>query len=414
VCIATGNALNSVNSNDFWPNVLYDTREGILRDDPASGTDFTLGLGGMMNYVTVDVNNLARYLAGTVAPYVGLHGPSANNQNLAGFIVYFSDRRGNKCGKGAVSPSCPLAPAATGAETGEYGFEDNVNPADAGGVPNGLLDIGEDVNAYIPAVGQPAYVAVRDVYGMTAQNPVGAAGDPLGANAKVIDPPGSEQSNQWVGMVNRPIFFRRALKLIHGGNTSATVSTLPSPGLTVAAENPVYVQGNYNATVGTAAAGVVPTETHMGAAILADAVTLLSNNWNDNLSFQFPNYAPSRPAATTAYRFAVVAGKGLAFPYPTAGAPQFLFGTDGGVGNFLRLLESWSPVTIRYRGSVVSMFINRQATGTYKYSTQVYDYGVRNFVFDSDFLLPSLLPPGTPMFRDVNTLTFRQLLRPNQ
>ena len=34
--------------------------------------------------------------------------------------------------------------------------------------------------------------------------------------------------------------------------------------------------------------------------------------------------------------------------------------------------------------------------------------------FDSDFLTPSLLPPGTPMFRDVNTLTFRQLLRPTQ
>jgi hypothetical protein len=25
-----------------------------------------------------------------------------------------------------------------------------------------------------------------------------------------------------------------------------------------------------------------------------------------------------------------------------------------------------------------------------------------------------LLPPGTPMFRDINTLTFRQMLRPNQ
>jgi hypothetical protein len=44
----------------------------------------------------------------------------------------------------------------------------------------------------------------------------------------------------------------------------------------------------------------------------------------------------------------------------------------------------------------------------------VYDYGVRNFNFDTDFLLPSKLPPGTPMFRDVNTLTFRQILRPTQ
>jgi len=52
--------------------------------------------------------------------------------------------------------------------------------------------------------------------------------------------------------------------------------------------------------------------------------------------------------------------------------------------------------------------------GTFKYSNRVYDFGLRKFSFDDDFLLPTKLPPGTPMFRDVNTLTFRQLLRPNQ
>ena len=49
-------------------------------------------------------------------------------------------------------------------------------------------------------------------------------------------------------------------------------------------------------------------------------------------------------------------------------------------------------------------------SGTYTYGAP----GTRNFNFDVDFLLPDKLPPGTPMFRDVNTLTFRQLLRPNQ
>ena len=44
----------------------------------------------------------------------------------------------------------------------------------------------------------------------------------------------------------------------------------------------------------------------------------------------------------------------------------------------------------------------------------VYDYADRNFKFDDEFLQPALLPPGTPMFRDVNLLSFRQILRPNQ
>jgi hypothetical protein len=114
----------------------------------------------------------------------------------------------------------------------------------------------------------------------------------------------------------------------------------------------------------------------------------------------------------------VVSGKGMNFTWPSAGSPHYLFGTDGGVGNFLRLLEDWlnTSSSINYRGSIVSLFTSRQATGTFKYTANqnVYSYSDRNFTFDSDFLMPALLPPGTPMFRDVNTLTFRQLLRPTQ
>ena len=136
-----------------------------------------------------------------------------------------------------------------------------------------------------------------------------------------------------------------------------------------------------------------------------------------------PTTSPgARPTLTTAYRFAVVSGKSLSFPYPATtpatASGYILFGTDGGVGNFLRLLEDWTPggvaVQINYRGSIVSLFISRQAVGTFKCCERVYDYSLRNYIFDNDFLLPALLPPGTPMFRDVNTLTFRQLLRPNQ
>ena len=182
-------------------------------------------------------------------------------------------------------------------------------------------------------------------------------------------------------------------------------------------ENPVYVQGNWNAT--TASASANP---HVATAIIADAVTLLSNNWSDAKSMKYPNDPTGNPmgrdATTTSYRFGVVAGKSLSFPWPTglSPAPHFLFGTDGGVGNFLHLLENWnlSGVAINYTGSMISLFTSQQATGTFKYGNNVYDYGTRNFVFDTDFLLPSLLPPGTPMFRDINTLTFRQILRPTQ
>lgn len=369
----------SPRATDYWPNTLYDPREGHMRDGLA-GTD--LVLGGIMHYVELDVNNLRRWLQGTI----GASGNQARNDN--GFIVYFSDRRNNKSGP----QGAPVA------ETGEYGWEDVVNPASVPGTPNGALDTGEDLNAS----------AGLDTYGKWARNVNGGAApfDAAALNTTVI----ASLANPFpkgalMARANRTVHFRRALKLVNGAQ-----GNIITPGLTVASENPVYVQGNYNATAASVSTGV-----HSATAIIADSVTMLSNNWNDIRSFTAPTDSALRPASTTGYRVAVVSGKGLAFPKPSFADSSF--GSDGGAHNFLRLLEDWNTpaATLRYRGSLVSFFISRQGTGTFKCcQADTYIRGVREMAFDTDFLTPSLLPPGTPMFRDINTLTFRQLLRPTQ
>ena len=89
-------------------------------------------------------------------------------------------------------------------------------------------------------------------------------------------------------------------------------------------------------------------------------------------------------------------------------------GSDGGVHNFMKMLENWGGRTLRYRGSMVSLYYSRQAIGIYRADGNIYSPPTRAYNFDSDFLSPPLLPPGTPMFRDINTLKFRQILRPNQ
>jgi hypothetical protein len=111
----------------------------------------------------------------------------------------------------------------------------------------------------------------------------------------------------------------------------------------------------------------------------------------------------------------VISGKGISFTRPTSNGttdPKD-FGTDGGAHNFLRFLENW-PGDLNYRGSLISLFTSRQATGVYKCCNIVYDPPARQYNFDSEFLDPTNLPPRTPMFRDINTLTFRQVLRPTQ
>jgi hypothetical protein len=151
----------------------------------------------------------------------------------------------------------------------------------------------------------------------------------------------------------------------------------------------------------------------VATAVLADAVTLLSNNWNDRNSFANPHRLDSsseRNATDTWYRLAVISGKGPSFPQPS-GTPQD-YGTDGGAHNFLRYIEDWDNRKLNYRGSIASMFFSRQATGTYKCCTTVYTPPGRGYNFDTEFLTPALLPPHTPMFRDVNITGFAQIIKP--
>ena len=99
------------------------------------------------------------------------------------------------------------------------------------------------------------------------------------------------------------------------------------------------------------------------------------------------------------------------FPFPNwENATDYGFGTDGGVHNFLRFLEDWSGVNLNYEGSLVSLYYATYNTGLFKCCTySVYRPPVRNYMFDADFATPQGLPPGTPMFRDVDNLSYRQL-----
>ncbi len=288
----------SLNPHDYWPNALYDAREGNFRP---VGTTIDMNLGGVMSYISLDVNNLRRWLAGEI----GTTGTQTRSNN--GYVVYFSDRRGDHNESITGDP-----------ETAEYGAEDFVNPASSTGTPNTTLQTGEDVNAN----------GSLDRYGESPHSLAIPAGTPSSTSIGAAltwssaGRPWSVVANEPEARVNRQLLFRRALKLVSGG-VSGGVTRLPAGGLTVASENPVYVQGNYNATNDPN----VANDPHVPAAVIADAVTVLSNRWTDSQSFKTPNDAAQRLAQATGYRFAVITGKGLSFPYPTAGTPQFLFGT---------------------------------------------------------------------------------------
>ena len=377
---------------NWLPNVLFDPREALVRDTNIAGTA-NLPLGGVMYYVGIDVRNLSKWFAGTGAYTTALGGTGATSRtDNGGYTLYFSDRRNNR--------------NAAGFETGEYGWEDIVNPASSTGAPNGALDPGEDLNV---RAADPTYAPVLDTYGsrpnytdsagtLTSVPPGAVA--PLDAAARP-----STLLNRPQAQVNRAILFRHALKLTNGDNIRGEGIS----GLTIVTENPVYIQGDWNANP-SGAGGF--TGAHAATSIIADAVTLLTASWNDTVSFTSPYDVNGRMnGAQSWYRVAIIAGKGMAFPRPAGTSADF--GTDGGAHNFLRHLQKGNQA-VNYRGSIATFYYNRQAVGTFKCCNTVYEAPDRNYAFDTDFLNPALLPPNTPVFRDMNTVAFAQELRPGR
>ncbi len=430
---------------DYVPNVLYDTREGILRDDPLPVVAITSPTGqatlaGAMHYVELDVNNLDNWFKGA--------GAVANN--TTGYTVYFSDRRGDR-----KDPNPPASVGVGPRKTGAFGYDDIVNPNDANSCPDNVLQGAEDFESDFvhgtdlnPPAGPKNYdqffptdnnVAPNNPMLWTVNNtamqvpnlftsPAVPGTTVIQNHPKCAGP--APKGNAWpyaaalnVGdlRLNPPVYFRRALKVVNGGTISLGVCDGVACGLSIVSENPVYVQGDYNA----GANGNFATP-FVAAAVMGDAVTFLSNNWNDVNSFAFPygslNAAGAasitnggRNATTTTYRMAIVGGKTIPFKQPPAGTGGAAngksdFGTDGGVHNFLRYLENWGGQTLWYKGSIVALFYSHQAAGTFKCCNTVYSPPTRGYSFQTEFLTPSLLPPRTPMFRDINTLGFTQLI----
>jgi hypothetical protein len=424
---STGTCLPGSHGYDIWPNVLYDTREGLLRDQALAGNAVTLA--GAMHYVELDIKNLDKWFSGTL----GASGTSANN--TTGYTVYFSDRRGDR-----KDPNPPPSVGTTPTKTGAFGFDDFVNSANANGCPNNTLEGAEDFESdFSMGVDMNPPATPRNYGEFFPSDAVNLSNNPMlwtyGGQAMQLtgifdatapaailsNPTCAGTGKDWPFAVaanaqdlreNPPVFFRRALKLVNGSTLSIGTCDGVACGLTVVAENPIYVQGDYNAGIN----GNFATP-FVAAAVIGDAVTLLSDNWNDVNSFAFPYTLGSRAGNTTTYRMAVAGGKTIPFKQPTVNcgtaACSADFGTDGGAHNFLRYIEQWGG-TLYYKGSLVSLYYSHQGVGTFKCCTTVYSPPTRGYSFQTEFLTPSLLPPRTPMFQAINTIGFSQVVLPTQ
>lgn len=174
---------------------------------------------------------------------------------------------------------------------------------------------------------------------------------------------------------------KRGVRLING-------ASLPVGGLTVASDNPIYIQGNYNtggdlppSNTGDSTKPTVNGYTRQPASVIGDAVTILSSSWNDANS---GSGSTLRVADNTTVNTAILAGI-----VPTGSQGN---NYSGGAENFPRFLENWDGKTFTYYGSMVQLYLSKQATGIWGKSN-VYSPPDRNWYFDTR--LRESPPPGT-------------------
>jgi hypothetical protein len=464
----TPSATVGSNAFNFYPINMYDSREGEPRENTnpngggtnrVAGGNYGCTVNGVMNIVEIDVGNLQKWLTGAT----GTNGTQVENVSQNGYILYFSDHRG-------MLPEAAAPKAGPPIILGAYGFEDVINPGSSQGIPNNAttpMDAGEDVE-----IAGDAGSGLLEVYGSAnlglgfGFNPGDLApGSVMAAGAHRGDEVFTRLPKCDIGRANWVSGARHGVRLIDGGPGNLPLRANGDPsnigGFTVASDNPAYVEGNYNASAAGWDNPVAPAPgyPHASAAVLADTVTLLSNSWNDLNSFASPgsvtgNYNATtgtittpnimgRVATATYYRLAIASGKNVDFPLPTygtngtpigtnggatnpgdldktgtVGGPPSDYGTDGGIHNFLRYLETWSKIDLGnvvipssgsfYNGSMVSLYYSQYTTGVFKCCGTVYQPPNRNYHFDLDFQNLSEVPPGTPRFQEVINVGYKQ------
>ncbi len=167
------------------------------------------------------------------------------------------------------------------------------------------------------------------------------------------------------------------------------------PGMTFVTNNVMYVQGHFNSDGSmSVSSSQTPEVNEVPVALMADAVTFLSESWDDD----HPDMGDKPDASSTEVSAAVVSGI----------RPPNVQGDDtrsGGAHNFPRFLESWSGDTFYLRGSMVCLYeceIDRSEWNTSYYSPPNRAWGY-NTLFDTYDV------PGEPRIRTYKRINHRSL-----
>jgi hypothetical protein len=449
--------------NRIVPINIYNVREGHI-DEAADATE--LYQRGITSVIDINMRNLARWVDGVYDATL-LSGTGAVSTNIGGndgYVVYISDRRGDRV-KGERNTNLETIQTTNGMDDNEdiYGY----NQAD-GAAPNpgeDVIDEGFDPGAVTPALKKNTLQV--DKCELPSPGPIPgptpSGTTPTGVNSTnfqqammVADwnpplPASMSAPCTAVYAASNKYWFRRAVRVMNGQNlqiTAAAGKLSTTKGITISTENMIYIWGNYNTdginqapasgtsslNLASATSHYMPTATdrQVPSSLVADAIFPISKTWYDAVSSMYPEGNLSRVADAgaaadsdditdteeTSVRAGIIAGSTLSSMTSATAVPAYyLDKLNGGVHNFPRFLETWSggpPLFTKrwnYAGSFIILYNSLQAVGPWSVvGSVVYYPPTRNWAFDITFTDPLRLPPGTPQFQHIEPTGFRQIL----
>lgn len=406
--------------NSIVPINIYNVREGWVR---SSMDKYAIYPRGLMSVVEINMRNLTRWLDGVYDNNLlaGTGAVSTNIRDVEGYVVYVSDRRGDRKNTEYLRNGSAFVST--------NGIVDN---EDIYG-PNGVLDPGEDVIDFGWSAGGISKKGKlqKDILELPD------SGTPIGTTPSGGTPVASRLPRAEAVLLAQTAFFRRAVRLFDGESLSITgtgAKLSPTKGITISSENPVHTWGNYNTTGitgipldGSTLNNGGYTGAQIPASIVSDAFFPLSKTWFDASSALYPegvegsnlyrkaDESASSISQSTAVRTAIIAGATISAINGSPGRNSKNERIAGGIHNYPRFLELWDIGGIEspwnYTGSLVPLFHSTQAVSQYEDSgANIYVPPRRNWSFDETFLSPQKLPPGTPFFQYVHATGFRQKL----
>jgi hypothetical protein len=228
------------------------------------------------------------------------------------------------------------------------------------------------------------------------------------------------------------------VRIYNGQDLSTPVAGVSIQGLSVVSDQAVYIKGDYNCGSTTCNKGNFDDDVRKPAAVMADTINVLSNNWtlDDAYSNEDISSGPSfgnkstlgRPATSTTIDAAFLAGIDITGDANRKNQNQGYATAGGGLNNYPRFHEDWSNgysnngfVNFTYQGSMVSLGAPRKVNGRWCGSGSTADCNIYNppnrlWRYDPLFNNAANLPPLTPravfLKQELFSRNFEQVARP--